>query len=83
MPTLTLTEKGQITLRKELLQHLGVRPGDRITLEKQPDGSIEVRAARPGGPIAEVFDLLKRDHARSLGIADINRIAAEGWAEQR
>ena len=28
--TLTVTAKGQITLRKEVLRHLGVRPGDRL-----------------------------------------------------
>jgi bifunctional DNA-binding transcriptional regulator/antitoxin component of YhaV-PrlF toxin-antitoxin module len=27
---LTVTAKGQVTLRKELLAHLGVRPGQRL-----------------------------------------------------
>ena len=47
MTTLTVTAKGQVTLRKDLLKHLGVRPGEKITVEKLPDGRIEVRAARP------------------------------------
>ena len=29
---LTVTAKGQVTLRKELLAHLGVRPGQRLDL---------------------------------------------------
>ena len=38
MNTLTVTAKGQITLRKELLKHLGVQPGDKIVVDKLPDG---------------------------------------------
>jgi hypothetical protein len=30
MSTLTVTAKGQVTLRKDLLNHLGVRPGEKI-----------------------------------------------------
>lgn len=31
MSTLTVTAKGQVTLRKDLLEHLGVHPGEKIT----------------------------------------------------
>ena len=31
--TLTVTAKGQITLRREVLEHLGVRPGDKIDVD--------------------------------------------------
>ena len=30
MRTLTVTAKGQVTLRKDLLEHLGVRPGRKF-----------------------------------------------------
>ena len=58
MPTLTVTAKGQITLRKDLLAHLGVQPGAKLSVEKRPDGRIEVRADRPAGKISDVFDFL-------------------------
>jgi bifunctional DNA-binding transcriptional regulator/antitoxin component of YhaV-PrlF toxin-antitoxin module len=80
MPMMTVTAKGQVTFRKDLLQHLGVRPGDRIVMEKLPDGRIEVKAAGPSGRISNVFGMLKRDGAPSLSIEEINRIAGEGWA---
>jgi bifunctional DNA-binding transcriptional regulator/antitoxin component of YhaV-PrlF toxin-antitoxin module len=38
MSTLTVTAKGQVTLRKDLLKHLGVNPGEKITVDKLPDG---------------------------------------------
>lgn len=83
MSTLTVTAKGQVTLRKELLEHLGVYPGDKITVDKLPDGRTEVRAARPTGQISDAFGFLKRENGPSLSIEEMNRIAARGWAGKR
>lgn len=83
MSTLTVTAKGQVTLRKDILQHLGVHPGEKVTVDMLPDGRIEVRAARPTGRISDVFGFLKREKGRTLSIEDMNRIAARGWAGER
>ena len=83
MTTITVTAKGQVTLRKDLLKHLGVQPGDRLEVDRLPDGRIEVRAARPGGRIDDVFGILRRADMPSLSLADIERIAGEGWAGKR
>lgn len=83
MSTLTITAKGQVTLRKDLLQHLGVQAGERVAVEKLPDGRIEVKAARPSGKISDVFNLLKREGGPVLSIDEINQIAADGWAGKR
>jgi AbrB family looped-hinge helix DNA binding protein len=83
MSTLTVTVKGQVTLRKDLLRHLGVHPGEKVAVDKLPDGRIEVRAARPTGKISDVFDFLKRENGPSLSIEEINDIAARGWAGKR
>jgi AbrB family looped-hinge helix DNA binding protein len=83
MSTLTVTAKGQITLRKDLLKHLGVQPGEKITVDKLADGRIEVRAARPTGDISDAFNFLKRKGGPSLSIEEINEVAAQGWAGKR
>ena len=83
MTTITVTAKGQVTLRKDLLKHLGVQPGDRLEVDRLPDGRIEVRAARPSGRIDDVFGILRRADMPSLSLADIERIAGEGWAGKR
>ena len=83
MTILTVTAKGQVTLRKDLLRHLGVRPGEKIVMDKLPDGRIDVKAAGPGGRIADVFNMLKRDGAPSLSIEQMNQIAAKAWAGER
>ncbi len=48
MTKLTITAKGQVTLKQELLNHLGVGPGEKIEADKLPDGRIVVRAAAQG-----------------------------------
>ena len=82
MSTLTVTAKGQVTLSKDLLNHLGVRPGEKIAVAKLPGGRI-VMSARPTGKISDVFGPLKKKDGPMLSIEDINRIAAEGWAGKR
>jgi bifunctional DNA-binding transcriptional regulator/antitoxin component of YhaV-PrlF toxin-antitoxin module len=83
MGILTVTVKGQVTLRKDLLKHLGVQPGEKITVDKLPDGRIEMKAARPTGKISDVFGLLKRKNGPSLSIEEIGDIAKGGWARRR
>jgi AbrB family looped-hinge helix DNA binding protein len=83
MTTLTVTSKGQVTLRKDVLRHLGVRPGEQIDLNKLPDGRIEVRAARTGGKLSDVFGILKSPDRPPLSTEEIGRIAADGWAGRR
>jgi len=83
MATLTITAKGQVTLRRDVLQHLGVHPGEKIMVEKLPDGRVEVRAARPTGKISDAFNCLKREGGPSLSVEEMNQIAARGWAGKR
>lgn len=81
MSTLTVTAKGQVTFRKEILAHLGVAPGDKVRVAMLPDGRIALEAA-PRGDISACFGLLARPGQAALSLEDINRIAAEGWADR-
>jgi AbrB family looped-hinge helix DNA binding protein len=83
MTDLTITAKGQVTLRKDVLEHLGVHPGEKITVNKLPNGRVEVKAARPTGKIADAFGVLKPRRRSSLSIDEMNRIIARGWAGKR
>jgi AbrB family looped-hinge helix DNA binding protein len=80
--TLTVTAKGQVTLRKEVLQHLGVQPGDRLEIDLLPDGRLQLRA-KPGKPISRLFGALKRQGQPTLSIEEINQATAAGWAGER
>jgi len=83
MSTLTVTAKGQVTLRKDLLRHLGVGPGEKINVDMLPDGRVEIRAAGRTGRISDVFGLLKREGGPRLSIEEMNEVIADGWAGKR
>lgn len=83
MRTLTVTAKGQVTLRKDVLKHLGVHPGERISVDKLPDGRIEMKAVRPTGKISDVFGFLKTKSGPSLSVEEMNRITSRSWAGKR
>ena len=38
MAALTVTARGQVTFRKEVLLHLGIEPGGKIEVDLLPDG---------------------------------------------
>jgi bifunctional DNA-binding transcriptional regulator/antitoxin component of YhaV-PrlF toxin-antitoxin module len=82
MSTLTITAKGQVTLRKDILKHLGVEPGAKIVVDKLPDGRIQVKAA-PTGSITAAFGMLKRKGGPKLTIAEIKEVTARAWAGKR
>jgi len=84
MSTLTVSATGRITLSKDLLGHLGVQPCGKITVDKLPDGRIEMKAAKPTGKVSDVFGVLKaRRKGRPLSIEDMNRIIAGSWTGKR
>ena len=83
MTTLTITTKGQITLKRDLLKHLGVGPGEKIEADKLPDGRIVVRAAAPNGPISDFIGCLSQKKGRKLTVDEMNAIAAQEWAKAK
>jgi antitoxin PrlF len=81
--TLTVTAKGQVTLRKEVLRHLGVVPGQKVEVDLLPDGRLELRAAKSAASIEDFFGCLQRPGTKPLTIEEIGEIAARGWAGSR
>lgn len=80
---LTVTAKGQITLRKEVLRHLGVRPGEKVAVDLLPEGRAGLRAATASGSIDDFIGCLQRRGTKPLSIEEIGAVAAEGWAGRR
>jgi len=82
MTTLTVTAKGQVTFKKELLQHLGVSPGQKIEADKLTDGRIIVRAIDDSDDINDFVGSLVKSKTQPKSIDEINEIAAQGWAKR-
>lgn len=80
MPTIKMTSRGQMTLSKEVLKHLGVKPGDRIAVELLPDGSAFLQADRPSKSIDSFIGLLAGKTEKVATIEEIDEATKRGWA---
>ena len=83
MNAIALSAKGQLTLRKEFMSHLGIQPGDKVEVECLPDGRIGIAAAQPRGSMRSLFGMLKRPNIVPLTLEQIEEAAAAGWAGER
>lgn len=78
MTSLTVTTRGQVTLRKDVLQHLGIEPGDKIHVDLLPDGRAEIKADKPKGTIRDLRGFLRgKTNGRTLSIEEIGEAIAE------
>jgi AbrB family looped-hinge helix DNA binding protein len=80
MATLTITSKGQVTFRKEILDHLGLRQGDKIEISLMAGGCATLRPARPSGSIDDFLGLLAGKTAKVATLEEIDEAASAGWA---
>ena len=80
MTILTVTARGQVTFRKDVLQHLGIRPGGKIELDLLPDGRGILKAARLTGTIEGFVGLLAGRTKKVATIEENNAATARGWA---
>jgi antitoxin PrlF len=81
MTALKVTARGQVTFRKEVLNHLGVKPGDRIELELLPGGKGVVQAARKKGSIDDFIGCLAGKSKVKLTIEEINQAIEKAGTE--
>jgi bifunctional DNA-binding transcriptional regulator/antitoxin component of YhaV-PrlF toxin-antitoxin module len=83
MPTLTVTTKGQITLRQDLLKHLGVVPGQKVEVHKLPDGTLTIRGGNlHDGDMSEFIACLRKPNTPVISIDEMNEAIAQSWAAQ-
>lgn len=76
----TVTAKGQVTLRRALLDHIGAGPGSQIDVSTAPGGKLEVSAAPKTGTIEDFIGSLKRPGQRTVTIEEMNETIEMGWA---
>ncbi len=82
MIALTLTAKNQLTLRKEVVKHLGLKPGDKVEVDLRPGARVELSAQSvKTGKISDAFGFLKRDGQVALTIEELNDAIAEAGAK--
>ena len=84
MTTLSVTAKGQITLKRDLLQHIGIQQGQKVEVVKLPDGELRIKAKQQSQPISSIFGLLKvKTAGKIVSIEEMNQLVAEGWTDNK
>jgi len=80
MAELKVTAKGQVTLRRDILKHLGVKPGDKIQLDVLPNGKVELQAISASEGWDRLFGLLAGRTNKVATIEEMNDAIERGWA---
>ncbi len=79
MPTLTVTAKGQITLQQDLLEHLGVAPGQQVKVHKLPDGTLTIGSHAQDGNINNFIACLHKPDTPIVSIDEMNEVIAQTY----
>lgn len=82
MVRLKVTAKGQVTLKKEVLEHLGVKPGDEIDIDLEPLRRATIHPIAGKLPIEALFGMFENKTGRSYSIEEINEAIAAGYARE-
>ena len=83
MTTLTVTTKGQVTLKKEVLSHMGVKPGDKIEVEICAGGRTMLKAAARSGSLDDFIGCVEDRDGPVLTQAEIKAAIADAWARRK
>ena len=68
---LTVTAKGQVTLRQSVLDHLGVRPGGKVGVSLLPDGRVELAPTNTVHDLRSVRGMLRRRGQRPVSLEEM------------
>lgn len=75
---LTITAKGQVTLRHAVLRHLGAKPGQKIDVAFLPDGRVELRAVDDAPRINRLRGVLWRSGLPPVSLDDMQDAIERG-----
>lgn len=70
VPTATLTTKGQVTIPKDVRDHLGVDTGDRLNFVVQADGTVLVTPITRH--VRDLGGLLYRPNGSAMSVEEMN-----------
>ena len=75
---MTVTTKGQVTLRRAVLDHLGVKPGGKVGVSLLPDGRVELAPAFAGHDLRDARGMLRRSRRRPVSLKEMQKAIEAG-----
>lgn len=76
----TVTDKGQVTVPKEIRDRLGIVPGAKLDFEVLPDGMLRVRVLARGSD--NLFGLLHQEAMPPRTVEDMDEGIARAAADR-
>jgi bifunctional DNA-binding transcriptional regulator/antitoxin component of YhaV-PrlF toxin-antitoxin module len=83
---LTVTSRGRLTLNKRLMEHLGIKQGEKASVTKTPEG-LSVTAVKNKISLEEALARFRKlrgaagGNKISLTLEEINDAIAQGYTE--
>ena len=78
MATSTLTSKGQITIPKEIRDHLKLRTGHRLEFRIATDGHVVMQSR--SRDVRELKGILRSPRRKPVSVEEMNEAIAQGFA---
>ena len=75
---LKVTAKGQVTLRRAVLDHLGVGPGAKVSVSLLENGRIELAAAAVRDDIKSLRGALRRSGQQPVPLEEMQEAIEAG-----
>jgi bifunctional DNA-binding transcriptional regulator/antitoxin component of YhaV-PrlF toxin-antitoxin module len=75
---LTVTTKGQVTLRQAVQDHLGIRPGAKVSVSMLPDGRVELASVSAGHDLRDVRGMLRRRRQHPVALEEMREAIEAG-----
>lgn len=70
---------GKVTFPREVLEHLGIAPGEKVVIHLLPERRLEMSATQTGS-IERFVGCLAAPGSSPLSIDEITDISQRGWA---
>ena len=74
----TLTSKGQVTIPKQIREHLRITTGHRLDFQLMPSGDVVVKVLKRD--LRALKGIVKSPRRRAISLAEMDRAVAEGSA---
>lgn len=75
----TVTDKGQVTVPKEIRDRLGIEPGVKLDFQIETDGTLRVRPLKRGA--ANLFGLLHDAAHSTTSVEEMNEAVGRHLAD--
>ncbi|MER2535460.1 MAG: AbrB/MazE/SpoVT family DNA-binding domain-containing protein [Rhizobiaceae bacterium] len=83
MSVLQITSKNQITLKRDVLRKLGLKSGDKVSVEVTEDGKAVLSPLKSRNDLDHLFGMFHDPDQPPMSIEEMNEIIADGWAGKR